>query len=98
AGADVPVLSRRRRTRSAGAGEIIGRVCLGIFVEAAAAVLAALRALPARRAVARAEMGHLVETRGRRKTHAAEAALGFGHLHVGLGQLVEEARRDVRRP
>src|SRR5262249_10040830 len=59
---------------------------------------ARLRALPAGGAVARAEMGHLVEARGAGIAVGGEAAFGFRHLHVRLRQFVEEARGDVRRP
>src|SRR5262249_60209075 len=86
---------RRRGRRWAVHIAIVGGISVGVLVEAPAA-FGTLGALPARRAVARAEMGHLVETR--RRVGAAEAALGFRHLDVGLRQLVEEARGDVRRP
>src|SRR5437588_11496433 len=43
-------------------------------------------------------MRHLVEARGPVAAIAAEAAPGFRHLHAGLGQLVEEARRNVALP
>src|SRR5262249_833964 len=61
-----------------------------------------LRALPAGRAVARAEMGHLVEARraviATHAAHRAEAALGFVHFDRSLRQLVEETRGDIRLP
>src|SRR6516162_10681986 len=59
---------------------------------------AGLRALPARRAVARAEVSHLVEARGAGVAVGGKAAFGFGDLNVRLRQFVEEARGDVRRP
>src|SRR5437870_4387998 len=68
-----------------------------LLLEATRAGGALLRALPARRAVARAEMRHVVEARGAviAATHAAEAAFGFGHLDMRLRQLVEEARGQI---
>src|SRR5260370_34867222 len=56
------------------------------------------RALPAWRAVARAEMGHLVEARGVGVAVGGKAAFGLRHFDVRLRQFVEEARGDVRRP
>src|SRR6516162_8550005 len=78
------------RSGASGIGHhiVINGVRVGILVEAAPA----LRALPARRAVARAEMGHLVETRGAGVAVAGEAAFRRSHLHMRLRQLVEEAR------
>src|SRR5579883_518140 len=43
-------------------------------------------------------MGHLIETRGPVATIPAEAAAGFGYLHVRLRQLIEEARGQVALP
>src|SRR5262245_17558174 len=43
-------------------------------------------------------MGHLIEARGAGVAVAGKAALALRHLDVRLRQLVEEARRDVRRP
>src|ERR1700730_18834459 len=59
---------------------------------------AGARALPARRAVDRAEMGHLVEARGAGVAVGGKAAFGLRHFDVRLRQFVEEARGDVRRP
>src|SRR5262245_37580070 len=65
-----------------------------LLLAAARAGGALLRPLPAGRAVARAEMRHVVEARGAviAAAHPAEAALGFRHLNMGLRQLVEEPR------
>ena len=43
-------------------------------------------------------MRHLVETRGAGIAIGGKAAPRFPHLHVILGQFVEEARGNVRRP
>src|SRR5262245_54383645 len=61
-----PGLPGRRGPRG-GAAEIVDqiliiRIIARVLLEAAAVLALALRALPARRAVARAEMRHLVET------------------------------------
>ena len=94
----------RGRGRGASSVPIVARrVFVGVFgesafvAEAAAepAAAARLRALPARRAVARAEMGHLVETRSAGVAVAGEAALGFRDLDIAFRQLIEETRRHV---
>src|SRR5262245_63542989 len=68
---------------------VIRRIRIGVLVEAAAepAAPARLRALPAGRAVARAEVGHLVETRGIGRA----AALRLRQLDMRLRQFVEGA-------
>src|SRR4029077_10783688 len=65
-----------------------------------AAPLPRLAALPAGRGVAGAEGVHLVEARGAiaRHAEAAGAARRLLHLHMRLGQLVEEARGHGRGP
>src|SRR5690606_32539236 len=58
----------------------------------AAAALVGLRALPARRGVARtAEGRHAVEARGAIARRAAERAFALGHLDMLWRQFVEEA-------
>src|ERR1017187_10942950 len=76
---------------------------LAVFAEPAAPFALfsrSLRALPARRAVVRAERIHLVKTRGAvaRHAEAAAAARRLLHLHMRLRQLIEKARGHGRGP
>src|SRR6266849_9781685 len=66
----------------------------------AAARAIGLRALPARRGVARAEGFHVVKARGTVAAAAAPArsALRFRDLDAGRRQLVEKTRGDRGRP
>src|ERR1700732_4149635 len=59
-----------------------------------------LRALPARRRIARAERFHVVEARRAVAAGAdpARTALGFGDLDIVRRQFIEKARRDRGRP
>src|SRR5262249_10993258 len=84
---------------------VIARDCVLVILaffllEAARPGGALLRALPAGRAVARAEMRHVVEARGAvvAAAHPAEAAFGLGHFDMRLRQLVEKTRGQVARP
>src|SRR5215472_4225595 len=83
-----PTEASATAAQPAGWHAVVDEVGLRFLLEAAAAPL---RALPAGGAVARAEMGRLVEAGGPIAAIAAEAAARFGHLDVGLGQFVEEA-------
>src|SRR5262249_40600878 len=91
-------------TRGRGPCRVVHRsiaigITLAVVIETAMAEPAPrLRALPAGRAVARAEMGHLVEARAAGIAVSGKATFGFRHLHVRLRQFVEEARGDIRRP
>src|SRR5262249_11428034 len=77
----------------------VGRLMwVGVLIEALAAIVFSLGALPARRAIARAEMGHLIEARRTNTAVAGEGTLGFIDLHIRFRQLVEKTRWNVRRP
>src|SRR5207237_1091425 len=88
-----------RRDGRIGLLEVIGvRFENDVRVVEAAARLACLRALPAGRRVVGTEALHRVEARAELLAEIAEAALRLGHLDIGLGQFVEEARGNGRRP
>src|SRR5205807_8909152 len=75
----------------------------GLAIAAALAARAVgLRALPARRRIARAERLHIVEARRAIAAAAAparaRAALGFRDLDIRHRQFVKKPRRDRRRP
>src|SRR5215470_15711447 len=99
AGEAAHALDGRARSRRLIPRRLVLVVLALVLLEAARSRGALLRALPAGRAVARAEMRHVVEARAAVvAAHVAEAAFGLGDLDIRLRQFIEEARGQVARP